>query len=60
MPDYLNVPSDLQYLIEKRERDNRRAGERREDEVLETSDILELERRGHERRADEARRKGDG
>ena len=56
MPNYLNIPDDLQSLIEKREQDDRRVAERRHADELVSNDIPCPKRRESERRSATPRR----
>ncbi|HUG71563.1 MAG TPA: hypothetical protein VMM76_27715 [Pirellulaceae bacterium] len=58
MPNYLNIPDELQSLIEKRERDDRRAAERLDEDDLVSNDVPCSERRLSERRSATPRREG--
>ena len=60
MPNYLNLPAELQHLLEKRELEERRLAERREAEKAEVSPEPRLEQRANERRTEPPRRNSNG
>ncbi|MBI2478217.1 MAG: hypothetical protein HYV60_06125 [Planctomycetia bacterium] len=59
MANYLDLPAELQSLIEKREREDRRVAERRSEDGLAQDDDPGAERRTSERRGEAPRREGE-
>lgn len=59
MPNYLDLPSDIQHLIEKRENGDRRSDDGSSEPAPETSETTVPERRESERRAKSTRRDND-